>query len=158
MPSKTNSKKNGKALTLKQAQAEVEKHAPEYRAYVAAQIERKDAKTKKDTDAAQRKMDSHRKGYTAYRNAYRAFKAQGGTLRKAVTAKPAASKGKTQSAAKRNTGKGKGSKTVKTTKLSKAAMSRRGKDNPLGLTDEQLKAEADGAPLAQPLGEVVRQG
>lgn len=137
-----------KQLSKTQAEAAVVKNAPEYRLYVAAQTERKDATTDKARKAAERKMNSHRPGYTAYRNAYRRFKDLGGTLRKASTGKPTP-------AAKKNSGKGKGSKAVKSTTLSKSAMERRTKDNPLGLTDAQLKAEADGAPLEQPIGEVI---
>ena len=81
-----------KQLTLKQAEAEMQKHQGTYRDYVKAQLEKKDAKTKKEQDAAQKKMDSLRPGYTAYRNAYRAFTAQGGSKRGKAKPKPAEKK------------------------------------------------------------------
>lgn len=74
-----------KQLTLKQAEAEMSKHQDTYRKYVAAQSEKKNAKTKTEEAAAQKKMDSLRNGYTAYRTAYRDFGAQGGKKRTGTT-------------------------------------------------------------------------
>jgi hypothetical protein len=60
-----------KEMTKAQAEKEVKRHKPKYREYVAAQVERKNAKSKAAKNAAQKKMDALRSSYTAYRNAYR---------------------------------------------------------------------------------------
>jgi hypothetical protein len=144
-----------KQLTLKQAEAQLSSNEQGYKDYVKAQTEKKDAKTKAAEAKAQKKMDSLRGKYTAYRNAYRAFLAQGGSRRK-----PAAKKSGSKSASKGTAKSNKGSQKknggpVTETKLSAAAMERRTKDNPMGLTEAQLEAEANGAPLEQPIGEVI---